>query len=87
MPIGSMLGFAEALYGLYVEEDSAAGQGLVEYALILGFVAITVIVTLLFLRGQLGTLFWRVGTSLGGPSGPSGPFACPPPSMNPNCTP
>ena len=89
-----MVMFARALYGLYREEQE--GQGLVEYALIVGVVAVLVIVALIFLRGQINTLFWRVGTSLdgpgalgapGGPSGPGGPFACPPPSMNPACTP
>ncbi len=59
-----MLQFAEALYGLYVVEDAAEGQGLVEYALIIAFIAILVIVALIFLRGQISTLFSRVGNSL-----------------------
>jgi pilus assembly protein Flp/PilA len=57
-----MLQFAEALYGLYAGERE--GQGLVEYALIIAFIAILVIVALVFLRGQISTLFSRIGNSL-----------------------
>jgi pilus assembly protein Flp/PilA len=57
-----MLQFAEALYGLYAGEQE--GQGLVEYALIIAFIAILVIVALIFLRGQISTLFSRTGNSL-----------------------
>ena len=57
-----MLQFAEALYGLYADEQE--GQGLVEYALIIAFIAILVIVALIFLREQIATLFSRVGNSL-----------------------
>jgi pilus assembly protein Flp/PilA len=57
-----MLQFAEALYGLYAGEQE--GQGLVEYALIIAFIAILVIVALIFLRTQISTLFSRVGNSL-----------------------
>ena len=59
-----MLQFAEALYGLYAGE--AEGQGLVEYALIIAFIAILVIVALISLRGQISSLFSRVGNSLNG---------------------
>jgi pilus assembly protein Flp/PilA len=58
----TVLQFAEALYGLYAEEQE--GQGLVEYALIIAFIAILVIIALIFLRGQISTLFSRVGNSL-----------------------
>ena len=58
-----MLQFVEALRGLYLGEE-AEGQGLVEYALIIAFIAILVIVALIFLRGQISTLFSRVGNSL-----------------------
>ncbi len=58
----TVLQFAEALYGLYAGEQE--GQGLVEYALIIAFIAILVIVALIFLRGQISTLFSRVGNSL-----------------------
>ncbi len=57
-----MLQFAEALYGLYAGEQE--GQGLVEYALIIAFIAILVIVALVFLRTQISTLFSKVGNSL-----------------------
>ncbi len=57
-----MLQFAEALYGLYADQQE--GQGLVEYALIIAFIAILVIIALIFLREQISTLFSRVGNSL-----------------------
>ena len=57
-----MLQFAEALYGLYAGEQE--GQGLGEYALIIAFIAILVIVALIFLRQQITTLFSKVGNSL-----------------------
>ncbi len=57
-----MLQFAEALYGLYANEQE--GQGLVEYALIIAFIAVVVIVAMIFLRGQIESLFSRVGNSL-----------------------
>jgi pilus assembly protein Flp/PilA len=59
-----MLQFAEALYGLYAVEDNSEGQGLVEYALIIAFIAVVVIVAMVFLRTQITTLFSRVGNSL-----------------------
>ena len=60
-----MLQFVEALRGLYVAEE-AEGQGLVEYALIIAFIAVVVIVAMVFLRTQISTLFSRVGNSLSG---------------------
>ena len=59
-----MLQFAEALYGLYAVEDSSEGQGLVEYALIIAFIAVVVIVAMVFLQGKITTLFSKVGNSL-----------------------
>lgn len=59
-----MLQFAAALYGLYVSEEAQAGQGLVEYALIIAFIAILVIVAMIFLKDQIAGLFSRVGNSL-----------------------
>ena len=59
-----MLQFAEALFGLYAVEDGAEGQGLVEYGLIIAFIAVVVIVAMNFLRGRIGSLFSRVGNSL-----------------------
>ena len=54
--------FAQALYGLYVNEQ--AGQGLVEYALILGFVALVMFVALAFLKDQILSSYSRVGNSI-----------------------
>ncbi len=59
-----MLQFAEALVGLYAVEDKSEGQGLVEYALIIAFIAVVVIVAMVFLRTQIGSLFSKVGNSL-----------------------
>ena len=59
-----MLQFAEALYGLYVADEAAEGQGLVEYALIIAFIAVLVIVALVFLKNQITGLFSKVGNSL-----------------------
>ena len=58
-----MLQFAEALFGLYATEE-AEGQGLVEYALIIAFIAVVVIVAMVFLQGRISTLFSKVGNSL-----------------------
>ena len=58
-----MLQFAEALYGLFASEESE-GQGLVEYGLIIAFIAVVVIVAMIFLRSQIGSLFSKVGNSL-----------------------
>jgi pilus assembly protein Flp/PilA len=60
-----MLQFVEALRGLYAAEE-AEGQGLVEYALIIAFIAVVVIVAMVFLREQISTLFSRTGNSLSG---------------------
>ena len=58
-----MLQFVEALRGLYIAEESE-GQGLVEYALIIAFIAVVVIVAMVFLQGKITTLFSKVGNSL-----------------------
>jgi Flp pilus assembly pilin Flp len=60
-----MLQFVEALRGLYAAEG-AEGQGLVEYALIIAFIAVVVIVAMVFLRTQIQAIFSRVGNSLSG---------------------
>ena len=57
-----MLQFAEALYGLYAGE--AEGQGLVEYALILAFVALVMFVALAFLKDQILGGYSRIGNSI-----------------------
>ncbi len=41
-----------------------AGQGLVEYALIIAVIAIAVIVAMIFLRGQISNIFSSIGNSL-----------------------
>ncbi len=58
-----MVQFAAALYGLYAGEETE-GQGLVEYALIIAFIAVVVIVAMVFLQGKISTLFSKVGNSL-----------------------
>ena len=58
-----MLQFAEALYGLFASDENE-GQGLVEYALIIAFIAVVVIVAMVFLQGKISTLFSKVGNSL-----------------------
>jgi Flp pilus assembly pilin Flp len=60
-----MLQFAEALYGLFVPEDAVEGQGLVEYALIIAFIAVVVIIAMVFLQTRISGLFSKVGNSLG----------------------
>ena len=59
-----MLQFAEALVGLYAVEEKSEGQGLVEYALIIAFIAVVVIVAMVFLQGQISGMFSKVGNSL-----------------------
>ena len=44
--------------------QSAAGQGLAEYALILALIAIVAIVALLFLGGQISSILNTVGNSV-----------------------
>ena len=58
-----MVQFTEALFGLFAGEE-AEGQGLVEYALIIAFIAVVVIVAMVFLQGRISGLFSRVGNSL-----------------------
>ena len=57
-----MLTFVQALTGLYVEEHE--GQGLVEYALLLGFVAVVMFVALAFLKDQILGGYSRIGNSI-----------------------
>ena len=40
------------------------GQGMVEYALIIAVIAIAVIITMVFLRDQLGNLYSNIGNNL-----------------------
>ncbi len=50
--------FARAL------RDDEDGQGLAEYALILGLIAVVAIVSLIFLGNQVSTILSKVGGSL-----------------------
>ncbi len=67
-----MLYFIEALAGLYggpeqdarADDQGHAGQGLVEYALILSFIAITVILALIFFGSRLNVIYSRIATSI-----------------------
>jgi pilus assembly protein Flp/PilA len=67
-----MVPFIEVLLGLYAgpgratgaERDQAAGQGLVEYALILAFIAIMVIVALIFFGDRLTNIYSRIANSI-----------------------
>lgn len=45
-------------------EGATSGQGLVEYALILAFIAIVVIVALVFFGDRLTILYSRLGNSI-----------------------
>ena len=63
--MGGLLGFVAAVYGLYVDEDAPAGQGLVEYALLLPCVALACLVAVIYLQDQLGEVFSQVAASLG----------------------
>ncbi len=60
-----MLEFALALYGLYAGPGTEQeGQGLVEYALLLGFVAVTMFVALAFLKDRIIVAYSRIGNSI-----------------------
>jgi pilus assembly protein Flp/PilA len=59
----AVIQFSEALFGLFASEESE-GQGLVEYALIIAFIAVVVIVAMVFLQGRISALFSKVGDSL-----------------------
>jgi Flp pilus assembly pilin Flp len=47
----------------FLREESA--QGLVEYALILGIIAVAVIISMVFMREQLLALFTNIGNTVG----------------------
>jgi Flp pilus assembly pilin Flp len=67
-----MMQFTEALLGLYADQgqDTGAGSGqeqgqsLVEYALVLAFIAIAVIIALIFFGSKLTTLYSKLGNSI-----------------------
>jgi Flp pilus assembly pilin Flp len=62
-----MLQFLEAWLGLYADqgEDAApSGQGLIEYALLLWFIAIVVFVALVYLRERIILAYSKIGNSI-----------------------
>jgi len=48
--------------GRFLADES--GQGLVEYALIIAVIAITIIIAMIFLRDQLSNQFSNIGNNL-----------------------
>jgi len=60
--------FLSTLLELYLpsDDDSLAGQSLVEYALIIVLIAIAVILAMTQLGGQVNAVFDRIKASLGG---------------------
>ena len=64
-----MTPFIEARLGLSARqdtnEDAPAGQGLVEYALLIWFIAIVVFVAIVFLRATIITVYSRIGDVVG----------------------
>ena len=64
-----MIQFVDAWIGLYAKQDqdedrAQAGQGLIEYALIIWFVAIVVFVAVLFLRDRINLAYSKIGNSI-----------------------
>jgi pilus assembly protein Flp/PilA len=51
-----------ALMGRFWTEES--GQGLVEYALIIAVISITIIVAMIFMKDQLANQFSNIGNNL-----------------------
>jgi pilus assembly protein Flp/PilA len=51
-----------ALMGRFWTEES--GQGLVEYALIIAVISITIIVAMIFMKDQLSNQFSNIGNNL-----------------------
>lgn len=67
-----MVQFVEAWLGLYAAQgaDGEAsaerqdGQGLVEYALLIWFIAIVVFIAIVFLRDRILVVYSRIGNSV-----------------------
>lgn len=67
-----MVQFVDAWLGLYakqnldgeVSSDQQAGQGLIEYALLIWFIAIVVFVAVIFLRDKIDGIYSRIGNSI-----------------------
>ncbi len=60
-----------------------AGQGLVEYAILLALVAILVISVLVFAGGRISSTLSSIGTDLGAPAVTAGPTMKPTPTPKP----
>jgi pilus assembly protein Flp/PilA len=58
-----LMGFS-ALVARVLSQSDTEGQGLAEYALILGLIAIVAIVALLFLGGQISDKLSTVGNAI-----------------------
>ena len=56
--------YINAVRDLYIGGEEEEGQGLVEYALILAFVAVLIIVALIFLKDQILGGYSRIGNSI-----------------------
>jgi pilus assembly protein Flp/PilA len=61
MPVGRR---ASGRSGMRFFTQDETGQGLVEYALIIAVIAITVIIAMMFFRDQLQNLFSGIGNNL-----------------------
>ncbi len=64
-----MIQFVEAWIGLYARQDQdedapQAGQGLIEYALLIWLIAIVVFVAVVFLRDRIDLVYRRIGNSI-----------------------
>ena len=64
-----MIQFVEAWIGLYAnqnqdEDPAQAGQGLIEYALLIWFIAIVVFVAMVFLRERIIVAYSKIGNSI-----------------------
>jgi Flp pilus assembly pilin Flp len=67
-----MVQFIDAWLGLYARDnrndegatDRHAGQGLIEYALLIWFIAIVVFVAVLFLREKIDIAYSKIGNSI-----------------------
>ena len=55
------VGGQNAYYNLKYRED---GQTTTEYAILLGFLAVAIIIALFFLRGQIRSLFSKAASSI-----------------------
>ena len=55
------MGRRERVFEFFVEENA---QGLVEYALILGIIAVAVIISMFFMRDQLVNIFSSIGNTV-----------------------